>query len=110
SVAGWSYVGLAAALYAATYASHVERLVLTCPAPLRDCAPSPQRTADAKASEQIADLYRQGLEETDPGRFAREWRRIAAQSRMGDPPSCRQALLRPGPLAERVARPNDESD
>lgn len=45
-VIGWSYVGLVAALYAARYPQHVDRLVMACPAPLREQPPPP--TTDAQ--------------------------------------------------------------
>lgn len=84
-VIGWSYVGVTAALYAARYPQHVGRLVMACPAPVREQAPPPTTDAERLALRQIADLRDSGLAETDPVAFARAWRRITAPTRMADP-------------------------
>jgi pimeloyl-ACP methyl ester carboxylesterase len=84
-VIGWSYVGLVAALYAARYPRHVDRLVMACPAPLREQPPPPTTDAQRIAMERVAEPRERGLDRTDPVAFARAWRRITAPARMGDP-------------------------
>lgn len=85
SVLAWSYVGVVAALYAARYPVAVERLVMSCPTPARHYPPAVETEADARALRQLSDLHEKGLDQSDPAEFARQWRRIAARSRMGDP-------------------------
>lgn len=96
SVVGWSYVGLVAALYAARYPARVQRLVMSCPLPARHYPPTPGTAADAKALERLSVLSETGLDRKDPAEFARRWRRIAAQSRMGDPRAAERLRVDPG--------------
>jgi pimeloyl-ACP methyl ester carboxylesterase len=84
-VIGWSYVGLVGALHAARYPRHVDRLVMVCPAPLREAPLPPPTEAEGAAAERIAELRERGIDRTDPVAFARAWRRMTAPLRMGDP-------------------------
>lgn len=82
---GWSYVGLILALYAASYGEHVERLVMVCPAsPSRALEPEPSGLDDAVV-ERLMALAGTDLAQSDPVRFAREWRQIVTPSRIRDP-------------------------
>ena len=82
---GWSYVGLVLALYAASYGQHVERLVMVCPAaPSRALEPQPSGL-DPAVIERLTALAATELAESDPVRFAREWRQIVTPSRLRDP-------------------------
>lgn len=96
SVLGWSYVGLVAALYAARYPACVDRLVMSCPVPARQYPPAVETEADARARERMAELHETGLDRSEPAEFARRWRRIAAQSRMGDPRAVDRLGVDPG--------------
>lgn len=87
SLLGWSYVGLIAALYAARYPIHLERLVVVCPVPLRDHDYGTTKGDPGleAALLHLESLRRSGLDERDPVEFARQWRRTFVPTRMGDP-------------------------
>jgi proline iminopeptidase len=87
SLLGWSYVGLVAALYAARYSNHADRLVMVCPVPPRDhdYGTSARDPGFEAALSHLENVRQSGLAERDPVEFAREWRRAFVPTRMGDP-------------------------
>lgn len=78
SIVGHSYLGLAAALYAAEYPNHVEKLVMIGPMwhdleePLAPAANGPQRSDIARNRRQLAALSESGLAQSDPIEYCRQ--------------------------------------
>ena len=85
SVLGWSYTGLVAALHAARYPHHIDRLVMVCPAPPAASLQPGLRVEDSALLDRLGELAETGLAGSDPAAFAHAWRRIVVPTRMGDP-------------------------
>jgi pimeloyl-ACP methyl ester carboxylesterase len=110
SLIGWSYVGMAAALYAARQPRGLERLAMVCPAPPRQYAPDERSTNYREAYLAVlAELQERfaaapGDVTADPIEVARAFYDATTPLAMGDPTAY------PRRLTDSATFPNEWPD